>query len=194
MYDQNYQDLLANLEEEIGYNEAQFRQVIESQLYRQKVQEAITSDLPREQEQVWARHILVEDEATAQQVRERLENGEDFAELAAELSLDESNKAQGGDLGWFPIGQMDPAFEKAAFSLGIAEISPPVQSQFGWHIIQVLGHENRPLSASEYEQLRSEEFQVWLQAQRQEANPQLFDIWRERVPSEPTIPPELQVG
>jgi parvulin-like peptidyl-prolyl isomerase len=183
--------LIDSLEDEIGFNEAQFRAVIEAQLYRQKLRDALTEDLPREQEQVWARHILVEDEAAAQQVRERLESGEDFAELAAELSLDESNKNTGGDLSWFPVGQMDPEFEKVAFNLGMSEISEPVQSQFGWHIIQVLGHENRPLSAAEYEQLRDTKFQEWLTQQRTAANPQINEIWEERVPTEPAIPAEL---
>jgi peptidyl-prolyl cis-trans isomerase D len=190
-YEEDYQTLIDSLEDEIGFNEAQFRAVIEAQLYRQKLRDALTEDLPREQEQVWARHILVEDEAAAQQVRERLESGEDFAELAAELSLDESNKNTGGDLSWFPVGQMDPEFEKVAFNLGMTEISEPVQSQFGWHIIQVLGHENRPLSAAEYEQLRDTKFQEWLTQQRTAANPQINEIWEERVPTEPAIPAEL---
>jgi parvulin-like peptidyl-prolyl isomerase len=73
----------------------------------------------------------------------------------------------------------------------MAEISEPVQSQFGWHIIQVLGHENRPLSAAEYEQLRDTKFQEWLTQQRTAANPQINEIWEERVPTEPAIPAEL---
>ncbi len=81
---------------------------------------------------VKAKHILVETEAEAKKVRERLENGEDFATLATELSKD---KAEGGDLGYFSKGRMVKEFEKAAFSLEKGELSEPVQTQFGYHII-----------------------------------------------------------
>jgi peptidyl-prolyl cis-trans isomerase D len=190
-YQGDYQTLIDSFKEEISFSEAQFRSVIEAQLYRQKLRDALTEDLLREQEQVWARHILVADESAAQQVRERLAAGEDFASLAAELSLDESNKDAGGDLDWFPLGRMDPDFEKVAFNLRVGEISQSVQTQFGWHIIQVLGHEDRPLSAAEYEQLRDTNFQEWLSQQRLLADTQIFEIWQDRVPSEPSIPAEL---
>jgi peptidyl-prolyl cis-trans isomerase D len=190
-YQEDYQALIDSLDAEIGFNEAQFREIIENLIYRQKVREAVTGDLPRTQEQVWARHILVADQESAQEVRDRLQAGEDFAALAVELSLDESNKDAGGDLQWFPTGRMDPEFEKVAFNLGVGEISQPVQSQFGWHIIQVLGHEERPLSSAEYEQFRDQKFQEWLDQQRLQADPEIYEIWQDRVPIEPAIPPEL---
>lgn len=190
-FQQNYADFLEVLEDEINFSEQQLREVIESQLYREKVFEAVTADLARAQEQVWARHILVEDQETAEEVLARLEAGDDFARLAAENSTDESNKEQGGDLGWFPLARMAPEFEKVAFSLGIGEISDPVQTQFGWHIIQVLGHEERPLSDSEYRQMRQEYFSDWLTQQRSASDVVTFEYWRDSVPSEPTIPPEV---
>ncbi len=191
-YQQNYQDFVDTLDQEINFSETQFRELFRSELYRQKMLDEITGDLPMTQEQVWARHILVEDEATAEEVIQRLNAGESFVDLAAEYSIDDSNRDSGGDLGWFPVGRMDPTFEKAAFSLSIGEISSPVETQFGWHIIQVLGHEERPLSTSEYEQARQTAFNTWLTQQRQEYQVETFDIWQERVPVEPTIPPEIQ--
>lgn len=84
-----------------------------------------------------ARHILVEDEATANEIIEKLNAGEDFADLAKEFSTDPGSGAQGGDLGWFSVGTMVPAFNDAAYALEIDQISEPVQSDFGYHIIQV---------------------------------------------------------
>jgi peptidyl-prolyl cis-trans isomerase D len=190
-FQQDYQSVLEALKKDINFSEKQLREVIASQLYRKKVMEALTKDLPHTQEQVWARHILVPDKQTAETVETRLKQGEDFAKLAAEFSTDQATKDNGGDLGWFPVGQMDPAFEKVAFNLKIGQISDPVETQFGWHIIQVLGHEDRPLTDAQYQQLQLTKFNDWLTQQRSKENVQTFDYWRERIPTEPTIPPDI---
>lgn len=102
-----------------------------------------------QKEQVKASHILVEDEAAAKKVKEELDNGKDFAELAKEYSTDTSNAAAGGDLGYFAKGEMAEEFEKAAFSLGIDEISEPVKTEFGYHIIKV--SDKKAAKAAAYE-------------------------------------------
>ena len=84
-----------------------------------------------------ARHILVKDEETANEVIEKLNAGEDFATLAKELSEDTGSAENGGDLDWFTVGKMVTEFNDAAYALEINEISKPVKSQFGYHIIQV---------------------------------------------------------
>jgi len=88
-------------------------------------------------ESIRASHILVPDEAEAQDIYAQLLAGADFAELASEHSIDLNNRDQGGDLNWFERGLMVPEFEEAAFALEIGEISPPVQTQFGYHVIQL---------------------------------------------------------
>ena len=95
------------------------------------------------EEEIHARHILVSTEAEAKEVKERLMKGEDFATVAKEKSKDPS--AEGGDLGFFGRGQMLKPFEDAAFALKEGEISDPVQTQFGWHIIKVEEKRARPL-------------------------------------------------
>jgi len=81
-----------------------------------------------------ASHILVEDEDLANEIKGKLDKGEDFADLAKEYSTD-SSAEQGGQLGFFTVGAMVPQFEDAAYKLEVDEISEPVKSDFGYHII-----------------------------------------------------------
>lgn len=87
--------------------------------------------------QAQARHILVETEEEANNVLQRLEGGEDFAELATELSQDPGSAARGGDLGFFPKGTMIQEFEDFVFNAEVGEISEPIETQFGYHVIEV---------------------------------------------------------
>jgi peptidyl-prolyl cis-trans isomerase D len=101
------------------------------------------------EEQVHARHILIKaakTDATAvakarskiEEIEKRLKNKEDFAKLAKELSEDPGSKAAGGDLGFFSKDKMVPEFANAAFALRVGEISAPVQTDFGYHLIEVI--------------------------------------------------------
>ena len=106
-----------------------------------KVYEEASKQISGEQE-VRARHILVETEDEAKAIEEELKKGADFAELAKKKSKD-PGASDGGDLGFFTKEQMVPEFSAAAFALEPGKISDPVKSQFGWHVIKVEEKRNR---------------------------------------------------
>jgi peptidyl-prolyl cis-trans isomerase C len=89
------------------------------------------------EEEVHARHILVENEDDAKKIAGRIKGGEDFAKVAAEASKDPGSKAEGGDLGWFTKERMVAPFAEAAFKLNAGQVSDPIKTQFGWHVIKV---------------------------------------------------------
>ena len=87
--------------------------------------------------EIHARHILVPTEAEAKAALQRVKNGEDFAKVADAVSKDPGS--QGGDLGWFTKDKMVPEFAAAAFKMEPGQVSDPVKSEFGWHVIKVEG-------------------------------------------------------
>jgi len=107
--------------------------------YDDKVAEIKASDAKAKaappEEEIHARHILLENEDDAKKAYERVKGGEDFAKVAKELSKDPGS--EGGDLGWFVKKSMVKEFAEAAFALKPGEISQPVKSQFGWHVIKL---------------------------------------------------------
>jgi peptidyl-prolyl cis-trans isomerase C len=102
---------------------------------QQTYDQAAKADKP--QTEIHARHILVDTEADAQAALKRIKAGEDFVKVAKEVSKD--GAADGGDLGWFTKDRMLPEFAEVAFKLNEGEVSDPVKTQFGWHIIKVEG-------------------------------------------------------
>jgi parvulin-like peptidyl-prolyl isomerase len=173
----------------LGLKEKDYLAFFDLQILQTKLTEEITADVPHVEKQIWARHILVADEATALSIIERLKNGEDFADLARKLSTDTGSAANGGDLGWFGTGAMVPAFETAAFALeksGDYTLTP-VKSDFGYHIIQLIAKQDRPLTAEQYDAAKNKAFQDWLTAARTEYGVETFDIWKEHVPTEPNF-------
>ncbi|HLR89090.1 MAG TPA: peptidylprolyl isomerase, partial [Atopostipes sp.] len=100
-------------------------------------EEEIQEYYDRLSEEVEAEHILVEDEELANEIKDKLDDGEDFAELAKEYSTDPGSAEEGGKLGVVPIGEFVPEFEDAVYTLDVDAISDPVQSDHGYHIIKV---------------------------------------------------------
>jgi len=107
----------------------------------------------RTKEEIHAAHILVETKQEAEDIYNQLKAGADFEELAREKSIDPSAKTNGGDLGFFTWGKMVPEFQQAAFALKEGEISQPVQSSYGWHIIKLL--ERREKEQPPFEESKS---------------------------------------
>lgn len=89
------------------------------------------------EEEVSARHILVDTEDKAKELKEKIKGGGDFAALAKENSKDPGSKDDGGNLGYFGHGQMVPQFEEVVFKLQKGEVSDPVKTDFGWHLIKI---------------------------------------------------------
>ena len=109
-----------------------------------KIYDEATKQMAGEKE-VHARHILVETEDEAKAVLAELRKGTDFASLARLKSKDPGAAAEGGDLGYFTKDQMVPEFAEAALKLEKGQLSEPVKTQFGWHVIQVEDKRDRPI-------------------------------------------------
>lgn len=131
-----------------------------------KLYDETVKDMKAEEE-VHARHILVEDEAQATTAAARVKGGEDFAKVAAELSKDPGSKTDGGDLGFFAKERMVAPFAEAAFRMKPGEISDPVKSQFGWHVIQVLERRTKPVPS--FEDMREQVEQYLVRKAQQDA-------------------------
>ena len=146
-----------------GVNQDKLRSMIETQLLYQKLQTAMGADVPTSAEQVHARHILVDGQDKAKEIEDKLKAGSSFEDLAKAESTDTGSKDKGGDLGWFARGTMIAEFDDAAFKLDVNQISDPIQTTYGWHIIQVLEKDpNRPLEPQALEQAKTAVISKWM--------------------------------
>jgi parvulin-like peptidyl-prolyl isomerase len=183
-----YNDFMATL---ATYNisEGFFRELVRQELLRTKVQDEVTKDVSPIQTQVWARHILVADKTAADVLYQRLTTTDaDFGDLAAEASIDPGSNTNGGDLGWFPRGVMVQEFEDAVFdNLAVGEISEPVESQFGYHIIQKLGEEERSITQTQFNNILSSTYSTWLDTVKENSTITQNDNWIEFVPTDITV-------
>ncbi len=126
---------------------AEAKKAVTEEAKRKTYEEFVASNKP--ETEVRARHILVDDEAKAKEIAAKAKGGADFATLAKENSKDSAE--DGGDLGYFTKDQMVPEFAEAAFKLEKGQVSDPVKSQFGWHVIKVEDKRQKPVPT--YEQV-----------------------------------------
>ncbi|MCU5146831.1 peptidylprolyl isomerase PrsA [Bacillus cereus] len=135
-----YGDQFDTLLKQQGIKEETIKTGVRAQLAQEKAIEKTITDKELKENykpEIKASHILVKDEATAKKVKEELGQGKSFEELAKQYSEDTGSKEKGGDLGYFTAGKMVKEFEDAAYKLKKDEVSEPVKSQFGYHIIKV---------------------------------------------------------
>ena len=164
----------------------QKERILLQQLYQKEIVDKSTipeSELKEHYEnmkkEIHAWHILVETKAQADSIYQQLQEGADFGELAKEKSIDPSAKNNAGDLGFFGWGRMVPEFQEVAFKLKEGEISKPVKTNFGWHIIKLV--EQREVEQQPFEQAK-EMIRAGLQRQRtQERIEEYFDELKKNV-------------
>lgn len=155
-----------------GYTELQLREAVRDSLMVGRVRTAVLASLGDVEtiQAVHARHILLETEADAATVKERLQNGESFEALAAEFSRDISTKDAGGDLGFFVRDDLTtPELAELAFALQPGQMAGPVQTILGWHIVETLGFEDRPLTNESLARAQEQQFAAWLNERKSQA-------------------------
>lgn len=175
-----------------GISEQTLRNVYEAQILRNKLMDDQEKDLPTTDTQVLARHILVDTEEEAKKVEDLLKSGQDFGALAKQYSKDTGSGQNGGELGWAPASSYVPEFAEAVKTLKLGEISQPVKTQFGYHIIQVIAREELPLTADELQTKKQTAFNNWLKSVHDSAKINIYDIWKTRVPTEPVLNQQQQ--
>lgn len=156
-----------------------------------KLYDETIKSLPPEEE-VHARHILVTDENEAKAVIARLEKGEDFAKLAAELSKDPGSAKEGGDLGYFTRDRMVPEFSETAFKLEKGKVSAPIKTQFGWHVLKV--EDKRAKAVPTFEEVREQIDTFIVQKAQQDAILALREKAKIERLDKPATPPAPAEG
>lgn len=152
-----------------GWTSMVFRQSVHDTLIRERLIELHLSGPLPDLEIRRVRHILVDSAEKAAAIRQRLVAGETWEKLAAEVSLDSATKERGGDLGYIERGQTFPSFEQAVFGLKVGELSQPVATPFGQHILAVLDARTQRPSGAQVEQLRQRAFDDYLRRLRENA-------------------------
>lgn len=154
-----------------NFTEEELRESVRADLITKRLIESVTTaEAGMQIAEVNARHILVDTPDEANAIIARLNNGEDFATLAAQLSKDVTTRDQGGDLGWFTRdGLLTPELAEIAFQLQPNQIGGPVRTMLGYHVIQTLASHQREAQADEQSALIAQQFTNWLQVLLEDA-------------------------
>jgi parvulin-like peptidyl-prolyl isomerase len=181
---------LAQLEQDLGgvgafqdwleahaFNRETFRSALREDLLAAQAVQRLSAAVDDQAEHAHARHILVASLEEAQEVQRQLLAGANFENLARAVSLDLNSRMDGGDLGWFAPGALTvPELEREAFDLQPGEISEVIQSQLGFHVLEVLERDMRTLSPQAFVAARQEAVKSWLVARREAATIERFIV------------------
>ncbi|MDE0609949.1 MAG: peptidylprolyl isomerase [Anaerolineaceae bacterium] len=139
--------------------------------------------------QVNARHILVAERSEADDLLVALAEGDSFAALAMANSVDAGSGRAGGELGWTPLHNFVRPFAEAVLAAEPGATIGPVETEFGWHVIQLRAKENRDASDLETDNARNFAFRNWLDDRRVEMDDtiEIFDVWADNVPDDPVL-------
>lgn len=169
-----YSEFVDSLETDVkGFSEADMRDAIRQGLFFQKLSDALAAEVPTTDEQVHAYHILVEDSETAQEVLDKLNAGENFADLVTEYSQDQDTVDQGGELGWLARDQagVTTTILDAAFALQPGEFSEPVESYLGFHVVTIDERDSdHPLDEETLSSRQSQALDDWLNEAKETAD------------------------
>lgn len=164
-----YAKYLQDLDKAVGMSRDDYvRLVARPQIARQKVTAKLAGEVKDVQPQAHTVHILLATKEGADQARQQLlADPGSFAGVALQQSTDTTTNQTGGDLGWFPRGVMVKEFEDTAFSLPLNQVSEPVKTKFGWHLIKVIERaDDRPLTEATLQSLKDGAFQKWLDGEK----------------------------
>jgi parvulin-like peptidyl-prolyl isomerase len=183
-FETDYDEFLNSLSD-FRIKETDYLAFVEATLYREKLQEAFRSDVPEEEEQVLIKHILVEDQETGDEVLERLEQGEEWADLVAEYSRDVATVEDEGLIGWRTLSELLRTYGQAgvvAFGTAEGQVAGPFQSEFGWHLFRVEERAERPLSDEARALAEEQAYTNFLNELRAQAEIDINDEWVEYLP------------
>jgi parvulin-like peptidyl-prolyl isomerase len=188
-FEANFAALMEFVTGEYGASEKDYRAFYKTQLYREEFLKTFEADVARVQEQVKLRHILIEEQESAVEALNRIQAGEDWEDLVVELSQDSATLDSGGDLGWYTQDMLTERFGEEAtkvFTEPLDEIFGPFLTSQGWHLIQAVEREQRPLTDLAYRLAVQRAMDEWLANKRESVDIEIFDYWVERVPAAPT--------
>lgn len=173
---------VGNLKDSTGMSKEEYiRLIARPELVKMRLTSLLNGQIKDVQPQVHVYHILLATKDGAEQARTTITGGKSFQDVAKEQSTDTSTSPNGGDLGWVPHGMMVKEFEDTAFSLPVGQVSAPVQTKFGWHLILVTERDdNRPLTLETLNNLQQSAYTKWLEEQKTAAT------IKSDVPASPT--------
>jgi parvulin-like peptidyl-prolyl isomerase len=187
-FEQNLDNFLETIEERYDASVIDYRTYLEAQLYREEMRETFEDQVEKIQEQALIQHIQVTNREDIDAVLTRIEAGEIWEDLVAELSEDAATKDTGGNLGWLTLSAVlqrfgDPALQ--VFQVPLGETVGPLDTSTGWELLKVVDRAERPLDDFVYFQAVQDVFNTWLVDQREASEVVIQEDWDKNLPQAP---------